>query len=146
MSKLIHEVERCQSKSEAISLIRERMKEQTGDMPEPHVAEMWLSSHLPLEKEYQRQIIARIRELVPDAFVWKAAQGPYSTGGIPDVCCVVNGRFYAFEVKRPFYGRPSDLQKKTIQKIQTAGGIACVVSFPWEVEEALAPELGKEDR
>jgi len=89
---------------------------------------------LPKESYYQERIMQAIRKAYPGAFVWKAAAGPYSRGGIPDVCVILDGRFYGFEVKRPYVGELSKLQEITINDIRAAGGIAGVVSFP---EEAL---------
>ena len=141
--KLIKEVEaNCKTKAEAIQYIRDKMKEQTGVRMDAREAEVWLRQNLPLEKDYQKKIIQRIRTLFPDAFTWKASAGPYSMGGIPDVCCIIHGRFYGFEVKRPFVGVPSDLQRRMIAKIEAAGGKAYIVSFADQVEELLAPELG----
>ena len=81
-----------------------------------------------------------IRALFPSAFVWKAAAGPYGRGGIPDVCAIINGKYYGFEVKRPFIGAPTKLQLQTIKKIQAAGGRAYIVSWPVEVERILRRE------
>lgn len=50
---------------------------------------------------------------------------------------VSNGKFFAFEVKRPYLGRPSPLQKKAIVDISLAGGRANAVSYPSEVKRAL---------
>ena len=50
---------------------------------------------------------------------------------------VLNGRFYGFEVKRPKVGRPTKIQEITIQAINSAGGIAAVVSYPKDVERIL---------
>lgn len=142
---LIKEVEKCETKKGAIDLIRERMREETGIKPDTHEAELWLMRNLPLEKHYQKKIIACIREAYPDAFVWKASAGPYSTGGIPDVCCVVRGRFYGFEIKRPFFGKVTALQERTMERIRLAGGVAEVVSFTWEVEDILRGNDPKEE-
>lgn len=87
------------------------------------------------ESWYQSRILRRLRQDYPDAFIWKAAAGPYSRGGIPDICMILRGHFFAFEVKRPETGRLSPLQAQTIQKINAAGGTVAVVSYP---EEALA--------
>ena len=92
-------------------------------------AEKYLRAHLPKESYYQDKIIKHIRELLPSAFVWKAAAGPYSRQGIPDVCAIVNGRFYGFEVKRPFIGVLSKIQERTIKQIQEAGGKTYVVTY-----------------
>ncbi|TGX97733.1 VRR-NUC domain-containing protein [Hominisplanchenecus murintestinalis] len=97
---------------------------------------------MPKESYYQDKIIKHIRELIPSSFVWKAAAGPYSRQGIPDVCAIVNGRFYGFEVKRPFVGVLSKIQERTIKQIQEAGGKAYVVTYPAEVTRILQKEIG----
>ena len=105
-------------------------------------AEKYLRAHLPKESYYQDKIIKHIRELVPSSFVWKAAAGPYSRQGIPDICAVVNGRYYGFEVKRPFIGVLSKIQERTILQIRAAGGKAYVVTYPDEVTRILQKEIG----
>lgn len=100
-------------------------------------AERYLYQHLPMESSYQAKIVDFLRRDYPDAFVWKAAAGPYSRGGIPDICVVWRGRFYGFEVKRPFIGQLTRLQEQTIAEIRAAGGIAEVVSYPDEVDNFL---------
>lgn len=89
------------------------------------------------ESYYQSKIIAWIKQTYPAAFVWKAAAGPYSQGGIPDICAIIDGKFYGFEVKRPENGRLSRLQEQAIKRINAAGGIAAVVSFPADVQEII---------
>lgn len=84
------------------------------------------------ESYYQGRIIEAVRKQFPGAFIWKAQAGPYSRRGIPDVLMVLEGHFFAFEVKRPKYGRLSDLQRQAIAKIRAAGGYATVVSWPDE--------------
>ena len=37
------------------------------------------------ESWYQARIITWLKTNYPDAFVWKAAAGPYSRGGIPEI-------------------------------------------------------------
>ncbi|MFG6383447.1 MAG: VRR-NUC domain-containing protein [Lachnospiraceae bacterium] len=104
--------------------------------------EKYLREHLPKECYYQDKIIKRLRELIPTSFVWKAAAGPYSRQGIPDICAVINGKYYGFEVKRPFIGVLSKMQEQTIKQIQQAGGKAYVVTYPSEVTEILQEEIG----
>lgn len=99
-----------------------------------------LREALPKESYYQTKIMAAIREAYPKAFVWKAAAGPYSRLGIPDVCVVTNGRYYGFEVKRPYIGEPSKIQEQTIELIRAAGGVADFVSFPRQALEIIARE------
>lgn len=82
------------------------------------------------ESFYQAKIIKWLKDTYPSAFVWKAAAGPYSRGGIPDICAIIDGRFFGFEVKRPGIGKLTKLQEQTIKQINAAGGFAAVVSFP----------------
>ena len=62
------------------------------------------------ESYYQAKIIKWLREAYPQAFVWKAQQGPYSRQGIPDICAIIDGHFFGFEVKRPEGGELSPFQ------------------------------------
>lgn len=103
-------------------------------------AEKYLREHLPKESYYQDKIIKHIKKILPLAFVWKAAAGSYSRGGIPDICAVINGRYYGFEVKRPFIGVLSKIQERTIEQIHKAGGKAYVVSYPSDVTKIFKQE------
>ena len=93
----------------------------------------------PAHKEsyYQTKILRWLKSTYPTAFIWKAAAGPYSQGGIPDICAIIDGHFYGFEVKRPEGGRLSKLQELTIQKINAAGGTAAVVSYPADCQRII---------
>lgn len=104
-------------------------------------AERYIRDHLPKESYYQDRIIKHIRALFPTAFVWKASAGAYSRQGIPDVCAIINGRYYGFEVKRPFIGKLSGIQERTIKQIQAAGGKAYVVTYTDEVTRILQKEI-----
>ena len=64
--------------------------------------------------------------------------------GIPDINAVICGEFWAFEVKRPFLGVVSPLQRQMMDNINAAGGHAAVVSYVEEVEQLLMPLLRKE--
>jgi len=92
---------------------------------------------LPKESYYQTAVMKWIQEAYPSAFVWKAAAGPYSRQGIPDVCAIIDGRFYGFEIKRPFIGELSKIQEETIKAIRAAGGAAAVVSFPEQAKKVI---------
>ena len=96
-------------------------------------------SNTPPHKEsfYQAKIIRWLKGQYPDAFVWKAQAGPYCRQGIPDICAIINGHFFGFEVKRPEVGRLSKIQEQTIKEINAAGGTAAVVSFPEQVEKII---------
>ena len=99
-------------------------------------AEKYLRMYLPKESYYQGKIIRFLNENY-NTFVWKAAAGPYTQGGIPDVCAVIRGRFYGFEIKRPYIGKPSKIQLETIRRIRAAGGTAEFVCFTSEVEKII---------
>lgn len=109
-------------------------------------ARKYLQAALPKEAYYQDKIIKHIRALIPSAFVWKAAAGAYTRQGIPDVCAIIHGRYYGFEVKRPFVGVLSKIQEQTIKRIREAGGRAYVVTYPAEVTEILREEVERDGR
>lgn len=104
-------------------------------------AKTYIQNHLPKESYIQKRIIQWIKKYVKNCMVWKEAAGPYSRQGIPDITCIVNGRYYGFEVKRPFIGKLSRIQEQTIKNIQDAGGRAYVVSSEKEVARILLPEM-----
>lgn len=91
---------------------------------------------IPLEKYFKQKIIKYLKT-VKGCVYWSATQGNFSTSGIPDICCIYKGRFYGFEIKRPWVGKVSKLQEETIKKINEAGAYAGVVSFLFEVKEIL---------
>lgn len=127
------------TKEEIINYIKQEKDTQCQTTAQ---AEKYLRQHLPKESYYQDKVIKHIRKLFPSAFVWKAAAGPYSRQGIPDICAVINGRYYGFEVKRPFIGVLSKMQEETIKQIRAAGGEAYVVTYPREVTKILEKETG----
>jgi hypothetical protein len=104
-------------------------------------ARKYMSANIPKESYYQDKIIKHIKQLIPSAFVWKAAAGPYSRQGIPDVCAVIHGRYYGFEVKRPLIGVLSPIQEQTIKQIKAAGGKAYVVVYAKDVTGLLHEEI-----
>ena len=75
----------------------------------------------------EKDIVAAIRRylstLGEDVFFWKEHGGAYGTSGVPDIICCYRGRFLGLEVKRPG-GRLTPLQKRTLARINAAGGIA----------------------
>jgi len=97
----------------------------------------------PIRKEsyYQTKILKFLRETYQSAFVWKVQQGPYSRRGIPDICMILDGHAFFFEVKRPVVGRISKIQERTMEEISAAGGTVAVVSFPAQVQEVIESEL-----
>jgi len=89
------------------------------------------------ESWYQAKILRWLKEVHPDAFIWKVQAGPYCRQGIPDICMILDGHAFFFEVKRPEGGRLSKLQEITIEKINAAGGTAAVVSYPADCQRII---------
>ena len=95
---------------------------------------------MPKEKYFQSRII-RYLESLNHVFVWKEQAGyGYQINGLPDICAVIEGKFYGFEVKRPFIGKVSPIQRERMKKIREAGGVAEVVSYVNEVAMILKRE------
>ncbi len=90
-----------------------------------------------LEKDIVAMIRRYLKLLGADIFFFKEHGGQYSTAGIPDLICCYKGRFVAFEVKSPV-GKPTELQKRTLEKIQKAGGVAFVVRSVKEVQDIIS--------
>lgn len=80
--------------------------------------------------------ILRYLKTLPLCFAFKEHGGMYSTAGIPDIICCYKGRFLGLEVKQPT-GRLTELQKRTIEKINAAGGIALRVESEADVKSII---------
>ena len=87
------------------------------------------------ENTIVKGILAYLRSR-DDCFCWKEHGGMYGTAGLPDIVCCYKGKFVAFEVKQP-KGKVTDLQRRTIEQINSAGGAAMVVRSVDEVKERL---------
>lgn len=89
----------------------------------------------------ERDVVAAIKKylasLGSDVFFWKEHGGPYGTSGVPDIICCYKGRFLGLEVKLPT-GKLTELQKRAIEKINRAGGIACRVESAADVQRIIA--------
>ena len=83
------------------------------------------------EKNYEN----RIKKYLEKNGCWfvKFFANAYTSSGIPDILCSVNGRFVGIEVKQE-KGRPSLLQKVHLQNIGKSGGIG-VLAYPSGYEE-----------
>lgn len=98
----------------------------------------WAEKHVPLETEFQDRIIKYLNKTFPDAEVWKQANGVYSSlNGLPDVAMLYRGQYYAFEVKRPFVGKVTAIQRITIRRLKKAGGKVYVVIYVSDVEKII---------
>ena len=91
------------------------------------------------ESDIVKSIIRYLKSLT-GCFCWKEHGGMYGTAGIPDIICCYKGRFYGFEVKTED-GKPTELQKAMIRKIQKAGGTALVVRSVDEVRAVINVSL-----
>lgn len=72
----------------------------------------------------------RLKKFLEDEGCWfvKFFANAYTKSGIPDLLVCCNGYFVAVEVKAP-NGKPSELQKRNIRKINESNGIG-VVLYP----------------
>ena len=103
----------------------------------------WLRERIPPERYFQKKIMDALHEEYPDTYIVKVSQGAYSIGGIPDIMCIVRGRYFGFEVKRPVFGEVSSLQELAIRKINASGGTAAVVTYPEEAVSVLKWRFGE---
>ena len=110
--------------------MRAYLEESTGRSLTSAQAVKVLRDTLPKESYFQSAILRWLKENYPAAFVWKVQTGPYARQGVPDICAVIDGRFYGFEVKRPYVGKLSKIQQTTMEAIEKAGGRAGVVTWP----------------
>lgn len=106
-------------------------------------ATKWLRDKIPPERYYQKKIMEALKKEYPDAYIVKVSQGAYSIGGIPDIMCIVLGRYFGFEVKRPVFGEVSSLQELAVRKINASGGTAAIVTYPEEAVSVLKWKFGE---
>lgn len=88
-----------------------------------------------LEKEIVASLLKLLRAR-PRCFAWKTHGGMYGTAGIPDIVACDDGRFVAFEVKRPG-GKPTALQTITLGRIRASGGVAEMVTSAQQAQAVL---------
>lgn len=88
----------------------------------------------------ERDIVAAIKKhlasLGSDVYFWKEHGGPYGTSGVPDIICCYKGRFLGLEAKLPG-GKLTELQKRALDKINHAGGIARRVESVDDVKDII---------
>ncbi len=89
-----------------------------------------------LEKDIVIAIKRYLHSLGDAAFSWKEHGGPYGTSGVPDIICCYNGRFIGMECKLPGE-RLTELQKRAIERINKAGGIARRVESVEDAKEII---------
>ena len=89
-----------------------------------------------LERDIVTAIKRYLASLGSDVFFWKEHGSVYGTNGVPDIICCYKGRFLGLECKFPG-GRLTKLQKRTIEKINRAGGVACRVESVEDVKRVI---------
>ena len=89
----------------------------------------------------ERDVVAAIKKYLSslggDVFFWKEHGGPYGTSGRPDIICCYRGRFLGLEAKLPG-GKLTELQKRALDRINAAGGIARRVESVDDVRAIIA--------
>ena len=90
-----------------------------------------------LERDIVTAIKRYLASLGSDVFFWKEHGSVYGTNGVPDIICCYKGRFLGLECKLPG-GRLTELQKRAIEKINRAGGVACRVESVEDVMRVIA--------
>ena len=89
-----------------------------------------------LEKDIVAAVKRYLSSLGSDVFFWKEHGSVYGTNGVPDIICCYKSRFLGLECKLPG-GRLTELQKRAIEKINRAGGIACRVESVEDVKRVI---------
>lgn len=113
---------------------------ENGLAPNKTEANKWLNRNIPKESYFQDKILYYLKELKADGeaiFFWKEQAGTYQRKGIPDIIVCYKGQFIGLEVKRPYIGQLSPLQRQTIASIRSAGGLAETVSTVGDVKRVL---------
>lgn len=83
------------------------------------------------EKNFENRIKRFLDSI--GAYYFKFFANAYTRAGIPDLCVCLNGTFVAIEVKAE-NGRPSDLQKINLKKINDSGGVG-ILAYPSGYED-----------
>ncbi len=107
----------------------------------------YIRQRVPAESKYQKDIMQEIKKRAAKedlpCVIWKAAQGPYSRGGVSDIIALVGGVMLAVEVKRPLFGEPSELQRGFVRDVNLAGGVAGFCTYVEDIDTLWELLLGK---
>ena len=88
------------------------------------------------EAALKAKIKAYLKKNYPQAVQFSPIAGRFSTIGVSDIVCCIEGRFVALEVKVPG-NHATTLQKDFIMRVEAAGGIAGVVYSVTDVDTLL---------
>ncbi len=128
---------------------KEDLAKHLASLPEGHSfhglsATEFVRAELPKESKFQEKIEKEFEKwkktymIAPSSRIYKKGASVYnSNNGFPDLLIISEGKFIAFEVKRPYLGQTSRLQDKAIEEINAAGGFAGVGSYPSELQALL---------
>lgn len=94
------------------------------------------------EKVIQDYLLKQLRERLPNVYTTKVIEA--YPNGTPDVLACYKGMFIGIEVKRPYGGRTTELQKQARDKILLSGGCWYMVKLPEEVDDLIDHLLGEE--
>lgn len=94
-----------------------------------------------------------VRKAYPNVWQFKVVGSPYQMSGVPDLLFCVHGLLVGAEAKfiRPgeshehAVGRATSLQKAQISRINTAGGVAAVVTSVEETLDLIRRGLNKHE-
>lgn len=81
-----------------------------------------------MERETERALqnkVLRFLESLENCYVFKVVQA--NRAGVPDVIACLNGKFFAFELKRDCKEKTTKIQNFHLSKIKKAGGKAFVI-------------------
>lgn len=88
------------------------------------------------EAKIKKEIVAYLASI--GAWYDNPVRNGYGRRGVPDIVCCYKGKFIAFEVKASVDMEPSPWQKREIEAIHAAGGMAVVVSSVEKVKGIIA--------
>ena len=103
----------------------------------------FIKDHLPKEAIFQAKIIKALQgwrsdgNIDPHTVVLKQSAGVYNRNGLPDVMAIIQGKLFGFEIKRPYIGKATALQQKTIKELIAAGASAAVICHPEQARQLI---------
>ena len=77
------------------------------------------------EAKVKKKVVAILKK--HEAYYFYPVTGGYGRSGVPDVIACHDGRFIGIERKAGSH-KPTPLQQKNLDDIQTAGGVALVIN------------------
>lgn len=109
----------------------------------PVSVSQFIKDNLPKEASFQTKVIkalqdwSKVGNIDKGAVIWKQSAGVYNRNGMPDVMAVIDGKLFGFEIKRPYIGKATALQQKTIRQLNKAGAVAEVICYPEEARQLI---------